>query len=61
MDELSADELRGAAFAANLRRAFGTPAKGDLPQRFLVLLDRLGEIQSPPEPAAPVVPKRLGV
>jgi hypothetical protein len=50
MDELSADELRGAAFAANLRRAFGTPVEGDLPLRFAVLLDRLSEVKPPPEP-----------
>jgi len=49
MDELTADGLRGSAFAANLRRAFGTPVQGDLPDRFAVLLDRLSEVQSPPK------------
>ena len=47
MDELSADELRGTAFAANLRRAFVTPAEGNLPSRFVMLLDRLGEVKPP--------------
>jgi hypothetical protein len=47
MDELSADNLRGMAFAANLRRAFVIPAEGVLPSRFLVLLDRLGKVQPP--------------
>ncbi len=60
MDELSADNLRGAAFAANLRRAFVTPAEGDLPSRFLVLLDRLSEVQPPPAPAARRDRYRLG-
>lgn len=50
MDELSAEELRGTAFAANLRRAFGAPVEGELPSRFMVLLNRLGEVQPPPEP-----------
>ena len=50
MDELSADELRGAAFAANLRRAFGAPAGGDVPDRFTVLLNRLSEVQPPSWP-----------
>ena len=55
MDELSADNLRGTAFAANLRRAFVTPAEGVLPSSFLVLLDRLGEVKLP----APTGPRRL--
>ncbi|EYD78126.1 hypothetical protein Rumeso_00275 [Rubellimicrobium mesophilum DSM 19309] len=59
MDELSADELRGTAFAANLRRAFGAPVEGDLPTRFAVLLDRLGEVQSPQRPRH-ADPHRLG-
>jgi hypothetical protein len=50
MDELSADELRGSAFAVNLRRAFGAPVGGDVPDRFAVLLDRLSEVQPPPRP-----------
>lgn len=45
MDELSADELRGAAFAASLRRAYGAPVEAQLPSRFAVLLDRLSEVQ----------------
>lgn len=44
MDELSADALRGAAAAANLRRAYGSPPPGDLPPAFAVLLDRLDEV-----------------
>jgi hypothetical protein len=59
MDELSADDLRGAAFAANLRRALGTPVEGSLPLRFAVLLDRLSEVQTLPEPLR-ADPKRLG-
>lgn len=50
MDELSTEELRGAAFAANLRRAFGAPVEGDLPATFSVLLDRLSEVRPPPGP-----------
>ena len=49
MDELSADELRGTAFAANLRRAFGAPAEGELPPRFVMLLDRLSEVPASPQ------------
>lgn len=49
MDELSTDELRNAAFAANLRRAFGAPVEKDLPSSFAVLLHRLGEVQIPAE------------
>jgi len=59
MDELSADNLRGAAFAANLRRAFVTPAEGDLPSRFLVLLDRLSEVQPQAAMPRPCDPHRL--
>ncbi|TNC73858.1 hypothetical protein [Rubellimicrobium roseum] len=47
MDELSTHELRGAAFAANLRRAFGAPVEGDMPASFATLLSRLGEVQRP--------------
>ena len=50
MDKLSAEELCGTAFAANLRRAFGAPVEGELPSRFVVLLNRLSEVQPPPEP-----------
>jgi hypothetical protein len=52
MDELSTDELRNAAFAANLRRAFGAPVDKDLPSSFAVLLDRLSEVQIPAAPRA---------
>ena len=58
MDELSADDLRGTAFAANLRRAFVTPAEGDLPSMFVVLLDRLGEVQPAAEGPKPADPRR---
>jgi hypothetical protein len=47
MDELSAEEARGAAVAANLRRAFGAPDAGPLPQGFASLLRRLGEVEAP--------------
>ena len=60
MDELSTDELRNAAFAANLRRAFGAPVEKDLPSSFAVLLHRLGEVQVPPAPR-PRDSHRLGV
>ena len=50
MDELSTHELRGAAFAASLRRAFGAPVEGELPRPFAVLLSRLSEVQAPPAP-----------
>ena len=53
-------ELRSAAFTANLRRAFGTPAEGDVPSRFAVLLDRLSEVQPPPAPISRRDPYRLG-
>jgi hypothetical protein len=59
MDELSTEELRGAAFAANLRRAFGTPVEGDLPGDFAVLLNRLGEV-SAPAATRPRDARRLG-
>ncbi len=53
-------ELRGAAYTANLRRAFGAPVEEDLPSRFAVLLDRLSEVQPPPAPAARRDSYRLG-
>lgn len=59
MDELSTDELRNAAFAANLRRAFGGPVEKDMPSSFAVLLDRLSEVQPPAAPRARD-PYRLG-
>ena len=60
MDELSTDELRSRAFAANLRRAFGTPVEGGLPSNFVVLLQRLSEVQ-PPFPPQPRDSYRLGM
>ena len=48
MDELSTQELRGAAFAVNLRRAFGAPIEGQLPSNFETLLERLAEVRSRP-------------
>jgi hypothetical protein len=48
MDELSTQELRGAAFAVNLRRAFGAPVEGQLPSNFEMLLERLGEVRPRP-------------
>jgi hypothetical protein len=59
MDELSADDLRGTAFAANLRRAFATPAEGALPLRFLMLLDRLSEVKLPVAGSRPAASRRL--
>jgi hypothetical protein len=59
MDELSTHELRGAAFAANLRRAFGAPVEGELPAAFVVLLDRLSEVRPLPAPRRREQP-RLG-
>ena len=59
MDELSAEELRGAAFATNLRRAFGAPVEGELPSRFMVLLDRLSEVRSPAAEPVQDDPRRL--
>ncbi|WP_210527417.1 hypothetical protein [Rubellimicrobium arenae] len=50
MDELSTFELRGAAFAGNLRRAFGAPVEGQLPTEFSHLLKRLSEVAPPPAP-----------
>jgi hypothetical protein len=50
MDELSTDELRNAAFAASLRRAFGGPVEKDLPSSFAVLLNRLSESLAPAAP-----------
>ena len=47
MDELSTQELRGTAFAANLRRAFGAPVREDIPATFATLLHRLSEIDVP--------------
>ncbi len=47
MDELSTHELRGAAFADSLRRVFGAPVEGELPQPFAVLLNRLSQVQPP--------------
>jgi hypothetical protein len=48
MEEMSPDELRGAATAANLRRAFGGPVQDDLPPAFASLLARLGQrVQQP--------------
>jgi hypothetical protein len=58
MDELSTQELRGKAFAANLRRAFQAPGDSDLPPAFAVLLDRLGKV-APPSPPRPRDPHRL--
>lgn len=49
MDELTTHDLRGTAFAANLRRAFGAPVAGDVPPDFAVLLDRLGAVRPNPE------------
>ena len=60
MDELSTHELRGAAFEANLRRAFGAPVEGDLPTAFAVLLDRLSEVQPPAPPPQRHDANRLG-
>lgn len=60
MDELSTDELRSAAFAANLRRAFAAPLDGDLPSPFAVLLSRLSEVQPPPPNSRSCGPYRLG-
>lgn len=59
MDQLSADDLRGTAFAANLRRAFSTPAEGVLPPSFLMVLDRLGEVKSPVAAPRPADSRRL--
>ncbi len=59
MDDLPEDQLRGAAFAANLRRAFGAPVQDGLPQRFAVLLDRLSEVKTPSMPKR-AEPHRLG-
>ena len=59
MDELSTQDLRGTAFAANLRRAFGAPVKGDMPSSFAVLLNRLSEVQ-PPAPLRPRDSHRVG-
>jgi hypothetical protein len=53
MDELTTQELRGTAFAANLRRAFGTPMGGEVPPDFAVLLERLSAVQIPGEPDRP--------
>jgi hypothetical protein len=44
MDELTTQELRGTAFAANLRRAFGAPVGGDIPAEFATLLERLSGV-----------------
>lgn len=53
MDDVSAQDLRGAAFASNLRQAFGAPVRDELPLRFKALLDRLGECDlAPPPPKA---------
>jgi hypothetical protein len=46
MDELTTQELRGTAFAANLRRAFGAPVGGDTPPDFAALLDRLSAVRA---------------
>jgi hypothetical protein len=59
MDELSTDDLRSTAFAANLRRAFGAPVEGDMPSPFDGLLKRLSEIQPPPS-SRPRDPIRVG-
>jgi hypothetical protein len=45
MDELSTHELRGTAFAANLRRAFGAPVEGDCRPTSPTLLERLSAVQ----------------
>jgi hypothetical protein len=50
MDELSTDDLRSRAFAANLRKAFGAPVQGSLPANFAVLLQRLSDVQLPYPP-----------
>ncbi|TNC52910.1 hypothetical protein FHG66_01035 [Rubellimicrobium rubrum] len=60
MDELSTHELRGAAAADSLRRAFGTPVEGELPQPFAVLLNRLSQVQPSFSPQRDEQP-RLGV
>jgi hypothetical protein len=59
MDELSTQELRGAAFAVNLRRALGAPVEGNLPSTFESLLQRLGEVQ-PPRGSRQPESQRLG-
>ena len=60
MDELSIQELRSAAFAANLRRAFAAPPAADeLPSPFAALLQRLGEVQTS-RPSSPRDTYRLG-
>ena len=59
MDELSTDDLRSTAFAANLRRAFGAPVEGDMPSPFAMLLNRLSEVQPPP-PSRPRDYYRVG-
>ncbi|NAZ35342.1 hypothetical protein [Rubellimicrobium sp. CFH 75288] len=45
MDEQSPKELREAATAANLRRAFGQPTTDALPPVFGALLARLAAMQ----------------
>jgi hypothetical protein len=59
MDELSTQDMRGAAFAVNLRRAFGAPVEGELPSTFESLLHRLGEVR-PPQASRQPDPHRLG-
>ena len=60
MDELSTDDVRSRAFAANLRQAFGAPVEGSLPTDFAVLLQRLSEVQ-PPYPPRSRDSYRLGM
>ena len=60
MDELSTDDLRSKAFAANLRKAFGAPVQGSLPTNFAELLERLSEVQ-PPYPPQSRDSYRLGM
>lgn len=59
MDELSTQELRGSAFASNLRRAFGAPVREEIPPTFSLLLHRLSEI-GVPAPQQERDPHRLG-
>lgn len=41
MNEMSSQEKRNAATAANLRRAYGGPVRGGLPPAFVRILARL--------------------
>lgn len=53
MDDHSTSDLRGAAVAANLRRAFAAPVGGEMPSAMAGLMRRIRDASTVSEPRWP--------